>query len=794
MFIAAVVYAQELHITISDAQNQKLIGAQVRLINIADTNQIKFELSDDNGQAKFQNLDKAIYAVSINYIGYKGIEKNIVKIDKEKNFIEFVLKEDKIALKEVSISAKRVFTRQEDDKLIIDPEPIANTSTNSLEILEKTPGIYIDQDGNIYLNSATPAIVYINGREQKMSAQDVATILRSLSPQSILKIEILRTPSAKYDAASSGGIVNVILKKGIKIGRTGSINFSANHGNRGNQSIGFNMSSSMDRGSYYVNTNLNHRDAQEELMSLRYFKSDSGIHQQSLSFVRAWQPSMTYGIALDLNKKWEFSYDARVNALIAQPSSNNQNDFGKFNNAVIDISNTNHSENKNRNISTAQDISFKYKIDTLGSELENKFSYNFNRNQSKQHYISTIDKPVVYQLAGDGINLGRRHFFNYQTDLSYRWKQILKIESGIKSSLMRFNNDALFDINTNGQLRRDTNRTNRFSYNENINAVYLQASKNLIKDLILKVGARVENTNMNGHQIIPTDTSFAIYRVDVFPYVYLSRRIMSIAKHELKAFLIYRKSISRPSYDDLNPYVKYVDQFVYETGNPSLTPQFTENYEANISFEDQPLFALGRNYIRDIITNVTLVDPKNKAVVYRTFNNIGMNRESYFRITGAIPPGGKYFFVVSAQYNLSEYKGLLNNENFAFKRGTWRVFSFHSLSLSKTTKLTTHGFMLINGFQNFYELKNFGQWNMGLQQTLMKGKLIITLSANDILRTMDVKFKINQADLISEGSRYNDSRRIGINLRYSFGIDSDRKKKKTMNDNSESLDSENSHQ
>ena len=103
--------------------------------------------------------------------------------------------------------------RQEDDKTIVDPENLAASSTSGYEVLEKTPGLFVDQDGNIYLNSTTPATIYINGREQKMSTADIASLLKSLPPNSIASIEILRTPSAKYDASGGGGIVNIVLKK-----------------------------------------------------------------------------------------------------------------------------------------------------------------------------------------------------------------------------------------------------------------------------------------------------------------------------------------------------------------------------------------------------------------------------------------------------------------------------------------------------------------------------------------------------------------------------------------------------
>ena len=138
--------------------------------------------------------------------------------------------------------------RQEDDKTIVDPEPLANTSTNALEVMEKTPGLFVDQDGNIYISSTSPATVYINGREQRMSNADIASMLKVLPPNSIEKIEILRTPSAKYDASNGGGLVNVVLKKGIKIGLTGSVNAGINQGLYGNQFVGFNLSNNANNG------------------------------------------------------------------------------------------------------------------------------------------------------------------------------------------------------------------------------------------------------------------------------------------------------------------------------------------------------------------------------------------------------------------------------------------------------------------------------------------------------------------------------------------------------------------
>src|SRR4029078_3522570 len=135
----------------------------------------------------------------------------------------------------VTVTSQKPLMRQEDDKTIVDPENLAASSTSSYEVIEKTPGLFVDQDGNIYINSLSPAAIYINGREMKMSTSDIATMLKSLPSNSISRIEIVRTPSEKYDASGGGGIINIVLKKGVKIGLTGSVTAGCQQGTYANK-------------------------------------------------------------------------------------------------------------------------------------------------------------------------------------------------------------------------------------------------------------------------------------------------------------------------------------------------------------------------------------------------------------------------------------------------------------------------------------------------------------------------------------------------------------------------------
>ena len=752
----------------------------MQIQHFPDTNRQIAGVCDLDGVAQLPGVEPGNWRLRISYVGYQTREEQIaVKAGTKR--LSFILEEASLNLEEVTVTASRPLVRQEDDKTIIDPEPLASLSINTLEVLEKTPGLFVDQDGNIFLNSTTPAVVYINGREQRMGAQDIAAILRSLPPGNIQRIEVLRTPSSKFDAASSGGIVNVVLKKGVKIGRTGSVNFGMNQGRYGNQNIGFNLNDSGEKGAYYLSGNASRRDLLEELHSVRYLTSDTTLNQDALSRQPGQQGFLGFGANYDLRPTLNLSYDGRINLNSAEVSSTNLNRIQTLERVIL-------SENDNRIANTSSFLSFQHdlglnlKLDSTGSEWDTKLSYTYNTNENDQEYRTAYSLPRPFDIVGEGNNQQQRRFLLLQSDLTLSLPAAFKIETGLKGTFQSYSSAADYFFIKNQGLVPDPLRTNAFDYRENLYAAYFQASKRLPGGFLLKTGLRMEYTLMDGRQRVPVDTNFLIRRADFFPYAYLSRKVVSIAKYELRAFLIYRRTINRPGYQNLNPYIRYIDQYLYETGNPALQPQFTENIEANISFDERPILAVGRNYTTDIFSNVVYQDAADSRVAVRTVDNVGKNTETYFRVIGAIPPGKKYFFVVGAQYNFNEYEGIYENQPLTFRRGSWRLFTFQQLKLAPQTKLNLSGFMLLGGQQNFYELGRFGQLNLGLNQNLLNNKLILTLNANDIFRTMRTRFTLAQGSIRSVGDRYSDTQRVGLNLRYQFGINKKPKREEGMLD------------
>ncbi|MGH2553417.1 MAG: TonB-dependent receptor domain-containing protein [Chitinophagaceae bacterium] len=771
--------AQKISVTfnVTNLKKEPVPFATITVINRLDSLQSHTKEPDSSGVALFNLIKGGQYLVKITSINYLVKEKGII-VSGNQTIFSFIVEPLPKILENVKVTAQKPLIRQEDDKTIVDAESLAATSTSGYEVIEKTPGLFVDQDGNIYISSLSPATVQINGRDTRMSATDVAAMLKSLPPNTITRIEIVRTPSAKYDASGTGGIVNVVLRKGVKIGLTGSVNAGIQQGSYGNQFTGFSLNNNDGKKSSSLNVNYGHRNSFEQIKTTRLFAPDSMLSQDAYSKYPGINYYASYSLTYDLNKKWEITYDAEVIYNKFQNSSENENNIQKVSISQLLSNSLNYVNNYGNSLVLGTGLESKFKIDSMGSEWENDAWYSRTTNKSDQVFSTNYTSPFSTHSGGDGSADNSRDYINLKSDLKLKMKKKFTFETGMQVSIINFQNITNYFREINGIRSADKSRTNTFRYNQNINAIYLQGSKTLGKDLILKLGTRLENTNMKGRQLVPGDTSFIIRRTDLFPYIYLSKSVMKIMGYELRAYLVYRRTIRRPFYDQLNPFSRYIDQYLSEVGNPSLRPQFTRNYEANISVDERPILAIGVNDTKDIFTNVIYQSDTSRSQAYRTYDNLGKNKEWYLRGLGALPPGKGYFFVIGAQYNHNFYQGIYENKPLSFKKGTWTFFTYHSLRLDKKSQLTLNGFLRLKGQQQFYELTSFGALNASINRKFLKDKLIVTLSMNDIFYSNKNNFTISQGSISANGFRKSDTRRFGINFRYNFGI---RKKEKEEN-------------
>ena len=709
------------------------------------------------------------YLLTFTAIGKTKIER-LVSLKESTLTVNVALTNIASKLDAIVITAKKPLITREDDKEIINAEVLANSSSNAFEVLEKTPGAIIDQDGNVYLSSTTPATVYINGREMKLSASDIASLLKSLPANSILKIEVLRTPSAKYDASGSGGIVNIVLKKGVKIGFNGSVNISSFQGVKNTSSIGVSANKSEGKWNSYGSYQYTNSNNFERLRSERKITSNaSAVLQNSYTTYPTQSHFVGGGTDYQFTKKLNITYDASMNYSDGNSATENTNELLQVSTGAGSIKTNSLINNGNKSFYFSNALSGKYKIDSAGSELTADISYNIFNADNSQGYNTFLFPNNITQVKGDGIINNDKNIFAATLDLTYKLPYKITLETGLKFTGSNSENDANYFVERQGEQRKvDSFQTNRFKYDEKISATYLQVAKTF-HGFTLKPGLRLETTNINGNQIVPKDTSFSIKRTDLFPYVYLSRNLFKLFKQELVGNVIYRRSIRRPFYENLNPYLRYIDQYLYETGNPNLKPQFTTNYEANVTFDNIPVLSFGKNETIDIFSNVTYQDDSTK-IAFQTYDNLGKNTELYFRFIAGIPPGGKYFFYVGGRYNQNIYDGLYQNKPLKYTYDGWTFFMYQELKLTPSFNINVQGYMRTRGLQNFYEVGANGGIFASANKTILDKKGTITLSIRDPFYTNPVNFSLNQGNISATGRRENDSRRIGIKFRYNFGF------------------------
>ena len=369
--LISIAQQQSILIKVVDARYNPVGFANISILSKIDSTKITNTVTDSIGISKIILATKAnlalknTYTIKVSAIGYKKFSKDYLINDQSS--IAIKLTEDPTQLSEVVVRSTKALIRQEDDKSVVDPEPLAASSTNAFETVEKVPGVFIDQDGNIYLNGLSPAGVQINGRDLRMSAADIAILLKSLPPNAIQKIELIRTPSAKYDASGGGGLVNIILMKGVKIGLNGSVNTGFSQGEYGNQFIGFNLNNNNDKLSSYVNAQYSNNNGVTITNSDRILSIDSVLKQEARAVSPNHSANLGYGLGKTIKDKWELNYDGRM----SQNKFDNTTSSNSFLRQISINQNTGNLQtyvnNKGTNSFMNQSFRVKLKLDTVGA-------------------------------------------------------------------------------------------------------------------------------------------------------------------------------------------------------------------------------------------------------------------------------------------------------------------------------------------------------------------------------------------------------------------------------------------
>lgn len=750
-------------------ESDKASQVEINLLN-TENKLVKTELADQNGKFTFTNLADGNYYVQINKNGSEAY-KSAISVKENINLPQIHLHEKTI--EGVTITKAKPYIERQDGKMILNVEnSIAATGNSAFEVLEKAPGVNVDSNDNISLRGKGNLLVQIDGKNTPMSGTDLANYLRGIPSSTVEKIEFITNPSSKYDAAGTS-IINVKLKKDQRKGTNGSFSTSLGTGKFIKNNNSFNINHRNKKVNIFANYSFAYREFYNQLMLDRNFY-DNGTFTNAYvqdNFLKMNFRNHIAKVGMDYyaNDKNILGFSVGFVSNRFDPTSTNQTQIlnqnyqpaGSF---VTTSNNRDHWKNASLN------FNHKYKIDSLGSELTTDLDYINYSNASLQNFnTQNFDvngdfspvQPNPYILKG---NLdGNLNIYSAKSDLTKVFKKNWKLETGVKTSFVKADNDLQFFDASSGTSVIDQSKTNHFIYEENINAGYGNVIKNWDKFKV-NFGLRLENTNVTGNQLTTNQVNKKNY-TQLFPSAVFSYDLNEKNTVELN----FSRRITRPTYRQLNPFKFYLDPTTYQAGNPDLNPQTTMNYEFTYSLSNKYFATLSYSKTQNNITDVLKpIDENGNIVVVQAVENL--SSASYYGLNIIAPVKVTKWWDMNnnANFYYGTYTGnisdtyIKNQGNFTFN-----INSINSFKIGKGYSAELSGNYQAKQIYAYMHLKPIWSLNIGAQKKFKNSTL--KFSFNDIFFKSNPEAENIYSNYIENFVVRRDTRVVTLSYTYNFG-------------------------
>jgi len=751
-------------------------SASIGLLRAKDSSVVKLAVSDKSGQFLIENVKEGKYLVAVQSIGHTKYYSTSFDITTANPLHSLNSIELKVASKELSavtVVSQKPLIEQKIDRTVVNVEAsVTNTGSNALEVLEKSPGISIDKDGNISLKGKAGVQVFIDGRPSYLSGQDLANMLRNMQSSQLDQLEIMTNPPAKYDAAGNSGIINIKTKKNKQVGYNGSVTAGYGQGvyPKANESV--NMNYRDGKINLFGNGSYSYRERFQTLTIQRKF-IDSATKAVTSNFdqqnnLKNHDESWTGKIGMDYFASKKTTLGVVVNG------STSTSQFGSR--GFINIADPNYvllsqtkaiSDNDQswKNFST--NFNIRQVLDTTGSEITSDLDYISYKSGNGQQVTNSYFNSTGGILAGSKPDtlLGNLpqdiDIYSIKVDYLKPLKNG-RFEAGFKSSFVKTDNNAGYDSLINSKLVHDFGRSNHFVYKENINALYVNYSSTISKKISGQFGLRMEQTNSDGDQIT-TNIDFKRNYVQLFPTVYLQYQ----ANVKNVYVLNYGKRISRPNYQDMNPFVTFLDRYTYQQGNPNLQPQFSHNIELTHTYNNFLTTTLNYTKTTDIIQDVLEQNTaKNESYIKKT--NIANQRQFGISVNAFFPITKWWTSNIYVNVFNNQFNGIINGDAVSIGATTGMTNINEQFKFNKGWGAELSGFGRTAGVEGIFHIKAFGAMNFGLSKQVMKNKGSLRLSVRDFLWSQRIQGESKYSNIDAHFQQYQDSRVLNVSFTYRF--------------------------
>ena len=761
--------------TVVDGSAKIIESATISLLRVKDSSVAKIAVANRNGQFSFENVTEGSYVVSISAIGHsKGFSEDFeispLNLSVTLKTIELVPLAK--SLGGVTVTARKPLIEQKVDRTVLNVDASAtNVGTSAMEVLEKSPGVSVDKDGNISLKGKQGVQVYIDGRPSYLSGTDLANYLRSLSSSQLDQIEIMTNPPAKYDAAGNSGIINIKTKKTKQFGYSGSISSTYSQGRYAKFNESFNFNYRKNKINFFTTLGYNNRKNFQELNIQRKFLESSTkeiiSHYDQVSKMRDNGESFNGKLGLDFYATKKTTFGAVVTGFYNPGTFGNRSDVLISDPNRVLLSQTLASANNERKWKNLSgNLNFRHAFDSTGRELTADLDYITYNSTNRQDLVNayynangipTIKADTLLGNLPQDINI-----YSAKMDYLHPLKKGAKFEAGVKTSFVKTDNNAVYDSVNYGIRVRDIGRSNHFIYEENVNAAYVNFSRPISKKIFGQLGLRVENTNTKGKQIT-TNQQFERNYTQFFPTAFVPYKLNE--KHTLG--LNYGRRIERPDYEDLNPFILFLDRYTFQQGNPNLKPQFAHNVELTHTFKGFLNTTLNYTNTTDIINDVLEQDANKNETVIRK-QNIARQRQYGISVSAGGQVTKWWTGNVYANVFNNLFKGVVNGDNVEIGATAAQFNVSNQFKFAKTWSAELGGFYTTGGADGVFRIRDFGMLNMGISKQVLKGKGTIRLNVRDMLYTQKIRGDIRYSNIDASFQQRRDSRQVAVGFTYRF--------------------------
>ena len=728
-------------------------------------------VTDEAGNFSISTTKTARVKLVVSSLGYTSFTSEEFELlaGLQKDFGTLVLADEVTGLDEVTVKASRPQIIIEPDKTIVNVEgTVMAEGANALDVLGRSPGVFITSDGSINLNGRTGVTVMINDRPMYMSVADLTSFLRSMPADNIKSIEVMTSPSARFDAEGAAGVINIQLKKNTVDGVFGNVMIGGRYNGKAAPNAGVTLN--VKKGKWTSNGTFNYNENVEinDLEIERNFQVEGGkstFLQDSRIIERSHTPSFTGAANYELTPTQNLGINLQASTsasnglnnsgtTISNPGQSNKSSFTSIND----------SEDQRSRLFT--NLHYDAKLDTLGGKISADLDLTVMDMSSEallnNSYSNGLIPPTLSKDRVLTLNDMYYTIFTSKVD----WIKPLKggkvLEAGLKGSWVESDNNLdLSRGNGDAQLQPDPN-SNRFIYQENVLAAYSSLKGDFSPKLSYQAGLRMEYSDVTGTSKTLNQVNKQEY-TNLFPSVFLQHKISDAYQ------VVYNvnRRITRPNYRLLNPFVYYIDPLTTEKGNPGLRPQYSTNLEMDHVIKGAYQFTLGYSVTQDAFMQIFEQDEEARSSTTFTAN---FDKTKNFNFQGVVPVELAKWWNSSnlVQVNYNKFKSLLGTDILDISQVSYLLRTQHNFTLPKGFKMELVGIYLSPQIWGQGEVRGFGWVDAGITKSLMKDKLSLSINGGDLFRTQWIHAAINFAAIDTQIRQYRNEQSVRFTLRYNF--------------------------